>query len=119
MKEGWKYAVVGGAVTGLFLIPTCSLTGYYYGYYKSEPEMMYLKYETHGTEGLCVKKNAREAVCAVDADNNGSVDLLLVDPETWEVKGTVLGQDDCSKKILRILEKELQNQGQSQEQPKE
>ena len=84
--------------------------GYEEGYNKSEPEILVLNYETHGIEGLCVIKNAKEMVCAADVDYNGSVDVVLIDVETQQIKDVVPGKDDCTSKYLRSLEEELQKQ---------
>lgn len=114
MSNWWKYALAG--VSGAFLGGTAGTTlGYYYGYYKSEPEIMILNYKQHGVEGMCVTRNSREKVCAVDGDNNGSVDVVVIDVETEEMKEILLvGEDTCLNKLLRNIEEETQNQ----EQPK-
>ena len=113
--SNWCKYVSGAAASGSLLGPTCGATGYYYGYYKSEPEIIILNYKQHGVEGMCVARNSREKVCAVDGDNNGSVDVVVIDVETEEMKELLLvGEDTCLNKLLRNIEKETQNQ----EQPK-
>ena len=106
MSNWWKYSLAGAGC--LFL---GGAGGYYYGYYKSEPEIVILRYETDGLEGFCVYRTNSEMVCAADLDHNGSVDVSVVDVETQTIKEVQLGQDDCTKKYLRSLEKELQKRG--------
>ena len=126
MSNWWKYALVGAGcsfITGLAGVGGMYLAhqrghhqgyeeGYHDGYEESEPEMFVMDYETHGIEGMCVVRNAQENICAADVDYNGSVDVVLLDAETQQVKEVLLGKDDCASKYLRRLEelKELQKQ---------
>lgn len=109
MSNWWKYALAG--VGGAFFAGTAGTTlGYYFGYYKSEPEILILDRERHGFEGWCVVKSANEMVCAADANYDGAVDVVLMDVEKQEIKEVVYGKDDCVSKRLRTLEQKLQKQ---------
>lgn len=79
--------------------------GYIKGYDESEPEMYVLTLNLHGQEGLCVVKNSREAVCALDENNDGAVDLVYVNWETKEPEKVLHGKHKCSepKKALENL----------------
>lgn len=137
MEKKWQYALV--ALGGFLLCGTTTSVGTYLGnkkgyergyekgynqgyeegleegYNKSEPEIMFLNYKIHGLDGMCVVRNKNEMVCALDADDNGSIDTLVLDPNTLEIKeGSTYGEDDCDSKYLRNRQKEQQKQ----EQPK-
>ena len=127
MTKKWGYALValgsfalGGAILGTggsyISYKKGYERGYDEGYNKSEPEILVLNQKTHGIEGLCVVKNAKEMVCAADIDYNGSVDVVLIDVETQQIKDVIPGKDDCTSKYLQKLEEGLQKQEQ---QPKQ
>ncbi len=128
MERKWQYALVGlgsflfcGATTGLgtYLGHKKGYErgheagynqgyeeGFEEGYNKSEPEILFLNYKTHGLDGMCVKRNAHEMVCSIDVDDNGSIDTIVFDPNTSEMKETTPGLDDCVSKNLRNKQKE-------------
>ena len=120
MKKWWNYVALGAG--GFFLSAGSCGTGYFYGYYKSEPEIARLDLQKDGIEGMCVYKNRKELVCATDityagVNSDGAVDYVVVDVETQKVKEFVPGKDDCVKKYTRLLEEEMKKQ--NQEQPKQ
>src|SRR3989344_6707550 len=128
MEKKWQYTLIGlggfllcGATTGVgtYLGSKNGYErgykegynqGYEEGYENSEPEILFLNYQTHGLEGMCVKRNANEMVCSVDVDDNGSIDTIIYDPNTSEMKEATPGQDDCDSKYSRRKKRESPKQ---------
>lgn len=85
LKKGYDRGYAEGHEKG-------SDEGYQKGYDESEPEVYILSHNRDKAEGLCVMLEPPEAICALDKNYDGAVDVILIDRKTREVKKEKLGQ---------------------------
>ena|SRR3989344_159903 len=105
----WMVALGSFAIGGA----TCGSAGLYSGYSLAQPEIKTFNYLEHGFEGMCVDHAFSRRDCAVDYDENGSIDHIEVDTEKHETTKTTDGIDTCVMKDIKRQLRKLEPQKES------
>lgn len=99
-KKWYALAALGGLAFGGI---TCGSGGYLYGYYKSEPEVLVQDLNLDGNDDLCVLMNKDEALCAIDYNQDGAMDIVAIDLAKGEPRMISYGKNPCFAKSVEQL----------------
>lgn len=106
MPNKWEYLLIAFssfAVGGV----SCGSAGLLLGYYKSKPEVYVHDFNNDGDNGLCVAMSSKEALCAEDYNQDGSIDIITVDLEKGEPINIEYGKNPCLVRSVDDLLKEF------------
>ncbi|MEK6899933.1 MAG: hypothetical protein AABX05_02300 [Nanoarchaeota archaeon] len=111
--------IISAGIAGAFLGGiTCGGIGTYMGFRTGYnineilfPQISISDYNGDGDDDLCVELSYHEIICALDLNQDGSMDFIVVDTEKDEITELKLGENPCPKKsdLEKLIEQLDQN----------